>query len=54
MTISEQLRYAVRTLWRAPGFSAMAVALLCLGIAATSAVFSPGHDGQRRSTRRVR
>ena len=38
--LREHVRYAVRSLRRAPGFSAMAIALLALGIAATSAVFS--------------
>jgi predicted permease len=39
-TFSEQFRYGSRTLRRAPGFSAMTIGLLSLGIAVTSAVFS--------------
>src|SRR5262245_24614043 len=34
------IRYAVRSLWKARGFSALAVLVLAVGIGATSAIFS--------------
>lgn len=39
-TIVQDLRHAVRTLWRAPAFVAVAVLTLALGIGASTAVFS--------------
>ena len=36
----DDLRFAVRTLWKAPGFTATAVLSLAIGIGATTAIFS--------------
>ena len=40
MTFVQDLRYAVRTLWRRPGFAAVVIGTLALGIGATTSVFS--------------
>src|SRR5258707_8509468 len=36
----DNVRLALRTLWRAPGFTAAAVLVLAIGVAGSSAVFS--------------
>ena len=43
MTLSQDIRYAVRQLWRAPGFALTVVLTLALGIGANLAVFQLLH-----------
>jgi predicted permease len=42
-SLAHELRYSARTLWRSPGFTAVAVLTLALGIGVTTAIFSLVH-----------
>lgn len=42
-TIAQDIRFATRQIWRAPGFAAVAIVTLALGIGANTAVFTLTH-----------
>ena len=39
-SLRQDVRYALRTLWRAPAFAVVAIVVLAIGIAGNTAMFS--------------